>query len=180
MKMSIWRGSVLVVLLALLASVMWLYLQQPKTAYVNTQKLYAGFQLKKELDLKLTQLQQSRMTTLDSLKSSLTLLTNSMKLNGAEENPADPNWATYTALRDNYLNQEAFFESDTEQKKEQYLNQIWTQLNQYVSEYGKEQKLDYVLGGDGSGSVMYARDAQDITDDVLAYVNSKYQGIQKK
>jgi outer membrane protein len=180
MKFSIWRISVTLVLLLLSVSVIWLFLQKPKTAYVNTQKLYSGFQLKKELDQKLTTLQQSRITTLDSLKNSLTLLTNNMKLNGAEENPSDPNWSTYVALRDNYMNQQSFFESDNEQKTQQYMNQIWTQLNQYVSEYGKEHNLEYVFGGDGSGSVMYANDARDITDEVIIYVNAKYQGVQKK
>lgn len=179
MKISVWRSSVIVVLLLLSASVLWLFLQKPRTAYVNTQKLYNGFQLKKELDQKLTSLQQSRINTLDSLKNSLTLLTNSMKLNGAEENPSDPNWSTYTALRDNYIKQQTYFEQDNEQKREQYMNQIWAQLNQFVSEYGKEKNLEYLFGGDGSGAVMYARDAQDVTDEVIIYANSKYQGTVK-
>jgi len=54
--------------------------------------------------------------------------------------------------------------------------QIWDRLNTYIKEYGKAQKHKIILGTQGGGNVMYADDAVDLTDEVLHYANTKYEG----
>ena len=53
-------------------------------------------------------------------------------------------------------------------------------LNDVILDYGKENECDYILGADGSGSLMYAKDSDDITKDVLVYINNKYKGVKWK
>jgi outer membrane protein len=53
---------------------------------------------------------------------------------------------------------------------------IWTQLNQYITEYGKTKDYEYILGANGSGSLMYADSTLNITEEVTAFANKKYSG----
>ena len=62
------------------------------------------------------------------------------------------------------------------QKQQEYTSQIWTQINTYVKEYGQQNDYSYILGANGSGSIMYGLESQNITDVVIEFVNKKYEG----
>lgn len=53
--------------------------------------------------------------------------------------------------------------------------QIWSRINQYVTEYGKLNNYELILGATGNGNIMYAENSIDITDDFIIYANSKYE-----
>jgi len=54
--------------------------------------------------------------------------------------------------------------------------QIATQLNQYLEDFTKEQGYDYIFGATGAGSLMGAKEAYNVTDEVLRYANERYKG----
>jgi len=54
--------------------------------------------------------------------------------------------------------------------------QVWKRLNEYLKTYGEKHEYPMILGTQGNGNVMYAKEGIDITDAVLEYANSKYQG----
>lgn len=49
-------------------------------------------------------------------------------------------------------------------------------INDFVKEYGKNKGYYLVLGASGSGNIMYASDAADLTEEVLEGLNKEYQG----
>ncbi len=53
---------------------------------------------------------------------------------------------------------------------------VWARLNTYVSEYGGQHDFQLVLGTQGSGNVMYAREGVDVTQAVIDFANAKYEG----
>jgi len=53
--------------------------------------------------------------------------------------------------------------------------QVWTRLNGYLKSYGEDHSHQIILGTQGNGSIMYAHPDKDITEDVLIYVNQKYE-----
>lgn len=61
---------------------------------------------------------------------------------------------------------------------EDYNAQIWTQLNQYIKEFGKSKDLDLMLGANGNGSILYANEAYDLTEECILYVNNKFSGVE--
>ncbi len=63
-----------------------------------------------------------------------------------------------------------------QQLSEQYTADIWRQINQWVNEFGEQEGYDFVLGAAGNGSLMYANEANDITNKTILFVNKKYQG----
>jgi outer membrane protein len=53
------------------------------------------------------------------------------------------------------------------------LEPVLAALDNIVKEYSKSNKFDIVLGVSANGSMLYAEDAYNITDDLIKYANSK-------
>lgn len=62
----------------------------------------------------------------------------------------------------------------TEQKNKEIESMIWKRLNPYLEDFGKEKGYQYIYGANGTGNVLYADKEQDITDEVIKYVNNRY------
>lgn len=142
--------------------------QGPKLAYVNNFKLFEEFQGTLELDAKHRAESSHRQQALDSIKAEISAM-------AASDLDEDAVVRMKTLeKRYNLLLQQ--FNQETTNSQQRYQEQLWTQINQYVFEYGKEQQYDYVFGSAANGSLMYADEAEDITADVIAYINKKYAG----
>lgn len=53
-------------------------------------------------------------------------------------------------------------------------------INDYVKEYGKNNGYRIIFGASGSGNIMYADDATDLTEDVLEGLNKEFSGDKEK
>jgi len=49
-------------------------------------------------------------------------------------------------------------------------------INDYVKEYGKKHSYDIIFGASGSGNIMYAKEAADLTEEVLEGLNKEFEG----
>jgi outer membrane protein len=139
--------------------------------YVNISEIYNDFEMKKELEKQLENVQQKRSFFLDSLAVQIKAMIPSVE---SGNNPG-LRLKLEQSQREYMLHQKQF-EEDNAGAAQKYQEQIWKQLNQYVTDYGDDRGFDYILGADGTGSVMYARKANNITDDVKQYINSRYKG----
>lgn len=48
------------------------------------------------------------------------------------------------------------------------------EVNHYLQEYGKRQQYDFILGANESGNIVYAAATKDVTKEVLAGLNQRY------
>jgi outer membrane protein len=149
-------------------------ISKTRTAFVNTEMVYNNFDLKKKLELQLKTTETSRQAILDSLRFQLEFL--SVEVQKPEKKSDSALVHRFNALRDYYFQQQQAFTEANQNQATQYTDQIWTQLNQYIKEFGDEHDYEYIFGANGDGALMYADDAVNITDDVNQYVNNKYQG----
>jgi outer membrane protein len=147
-----------------------------KIGYIELGKIYTEFSLKKNLDKQLENIVNARRLSMDSLEIELKLL--SSKLNTINEKSSEFS----TLARDfEYKKQQFFLRREALEKENQALTarfeeQILTQLNQYVSEFGNLHGYKYILGADGSGSLMYADKASNITEEVSSFIELKIAG----
>lgn len=169
---SIAAGSVIV--LGFIVITGYVNMDKKKIVYVKTGELYSGFEMKKELENTYVTVQKGRKHQLDSLELELKILNKRFDVEGEKKELVN----IFEAKRENYLLKKQQFEQDDALMQEQFTAKIQKQLNQYVMDYGKENECDYILGADGSGSLMYAKDSDDITKDVLVYINNKYKGVK--
>lgn len=141
--------------------------REKKVAYVTTMKVFDGFTMKKEVEIKYQKIQIAKQTFLDSLR---------LEIQSLEAVKKDFNEEKWNNLKKLYLLKDDQFTQENELLYKDFTEQIWKQLNQYIEDYGKEKKYDFLFGASGQGNLMYANDKEDKTNEVIEYVNDKYSG----
>jgi outer membrane protein len=163
----------LILILAIAFCIFWTLRSSKKIAYVNTTQLHESFKLKKELEEKFSKVQLARQNLLDSIKFRIQY----MSIKGA--NLSEQEKMQVNDLQRSYLYKEKEFSDENAATMQQYSDQIWKQINQYVNDYGKKHGYDLILGATGDGNIMFAKPEDDITKDVSEYINRRYAGAQE-
>ena len=146
-----------------------LYQQQPKTAFVDNQRLFDAFEGKQELEVRLEQGAQAQQAVLDSLRLQLTQLERLAQTDEAARQ-------RFLPLQQRYQQQQQIAAQDYQTQSRDYTDAIWKQLSRYTLEYGAEHDYDYIFGTAAQGSLMYGAAKRDITDAVILYINQRYAG----
>ncbi len=151
---------------------------EKKVAMVNLGEVYKKFEYTSVMEKKAELTMNARNNILDSMK--LDLETDYRRIKSMANSSDEIKKAEveqFTIKRQEFLDRKGSFEKSNTEMMEQYEKQIWTQINKYIEDYGKEKGVGIIVGGNGSGNVMYSDDSFDLTEDVVAYINSKYKGI---
>lgn len=154
------------------------YLTYPKEkiGYVELNKLFNDFELKKELENKLTSVKQTRQNLLDSMEFGLRVL---LKQIESEEKKDKEKIASFEIKREEYLQRKRETEEDNSAMLREYDKQIVAQLTQYVKDFGEKNGYTFIYGAEGSGTIMYADTTKDVTEQVKKYINTRYKGSVK-
>lgn len=144
-----------------------------KTAYVDINKIFSEFTLKKELEVQLIKVKESRKMIIDSLEFDLKLLSKQIQ---SENQVNKDRVALFEVKREEYIQKKEQFEEDTDAVAKQYDKQIISQMNQYVKDYGNKNGFTYIFGADGSGFLMFSAEQKNITEEVKKYINDRYKG----
>jgi outer membrane protein len=160
-----------IIVLCLVGKEIWDAKKSYKIGYVEVNTLYDGFTFKKELESKLLNVKEMRKHLLDSLELRLRVMAG--QLNEGRVKDA----TEFEASRQDFLTKKKSFEEDNDQMTSSYSSQVMKQLNQYVQQYGKEHGYTYILGADGAGSLMFADEAENVTKEVMDFLNKKYSGV---
>jgi outer membrane protein len=174
---NLFLAGIAVVALATLGVTLMIWMNKPKTAYVDLGKVYSEFTLKKELEGKLQQVQLTRKSQLDSLELDLNVLVKNIQSN---EEKAALLQGDFQVKRQQYALKSQSIDEEASRLTQTYDDQIWKQLNQYIREFGKSNSYQYIFGAEGSGALMYADDSDNITEQMVAYVNNRYKGLDAK
>lgn len=142
-----------------------------KDGFVQESKLYTGFEMTRELNKKLEATILAKNQILDSLKFSIKQL--ELQLNA---NKTDELFKQYELKKQEFLYKNQQFNEENQQLQQTYTEQSLIQINEYINKYGEMNDYDYIYGANGNGSLMYAKDKNDITEEVLVFINKKYQG----
>lgn len=137
----------------------------PKTAYVQGQLVFDGFAGKKEMQNKLTQEMNQQKAVLDSIK------VQAMRLGNSKENETK-----IAQLQEQYQILYEEHQVVGQQKMAEFSQEIWKQINEYSREFAEKNGYDYLFGAMGNGSLMYASPQYDVTEQLIQYINAKYEG----
>jgi outer membrane protein len=138
---------------------------------VDLARVFAEFDMAKEKQQEFENLNMGYKNTLDSLALELDYLeSQEAKAPSAElENRIAQKKAVYYQLDEKMQQKLGEFKAEAD-------GQVWAQINSLTSEYGKSKGYEFIYGGNGTGSLMYAKETKDITQEVLNYINKKYAG----
>lgn len=146
-----------------------------KIAWIDLPAVYKDFDYKKEMEARLIKTQEVRKGILDSMELELRLLSEEINAEGQKDKGKI---RLYQFKGEQYINKKKIFEEDDYSNKARYEEQILNQLNQYVKDYGAQKGYAFIYGADGTGTIMHADKALDITDQIKVFVNEKYKGIK--
>jgi outer membrane protein len=146
-----------------------------KVGYVQIKELYNGFELKKQMEQKYIQAKQKGDKTLDAMKFELNKL---LKQIDAEKEKNPKTIEEFKKKKEEFYQTKSTVEEENTKLSKQYDEQILTQLNQYVKDYGIAQHYDLLFGADESGTLMFATEEMNRTKEVLEYINAKYNGAK--
>lgn len=138
--------------------------QDSQVAHIQTARVFAEFQMTLELEGKLDNTRQARQTIIENLNFR-------MQAMQSRRAPLD----SLDAIRRELTVKREQFGDDNSVQSEQYTEQIWTQLNQYLQDYCETEGVTYLFGANGTGNLMGADEKHDLTEDVIAFINQKYQ-----
>ncbi|SFH37125.1 OmpH family outer membrane protein [Pedobacter insulae] len=158
-----------VILLSLFA---YLLIKSDGYAYIETNKVYEGFRMKKGLQQQLESGVQKESERLDSLRMEL-----KMAMLRYENGKDDQLKKAIELKQQELVLREREAKMQYEELADKYDSQIWAQINQYVQEYGKTHGIKIILGANGNGAVMYGTDDKNITEEIITYINKKHEGL---
>lgn len=167
MMKHVWVLILAIGISSLIAAVV--YNAIPKTAFVDNQELFNAFQGRKELENKLEQASNAQKATLDSLGLQIQALQQQSSIDDLGKQRLSQMMQRYQQMNQEY---QGYYQY----KSQEYTEAIWKQISQYAIEYGQAHGYDYIFGIAGSGSLMYGKPHYDITEEVLNYINQKYEG----
>jgi outer membrane protein len=146
---------------------------QEKTAYVELNKLFDEFKLKKELQGELEKIKTARKNITDSLEFELKVMVKEIQAEGQKDKARI---AQFELKREQYVEKKKQFEADNSAVGKQFDEQIIGQLNQYVKDYGEKNGYTYIFGADGSGFLMFSAAKKNLTEEMKIYINERYKG----
>jgi len=74
-----------------------------------------------------------------------------------------------------YANQ---MEDSLQMRELEILEGVFNQVNAFSADFAIENELDLLVTTGNSGNVLYGSDQLDYTDELLAYINAKYEGTE--
>lgn len=147
-----------------------MYFNQSKIGYVNLEKVFEEFEMKKELQKEFDNTVKDQQALIDSANIRLANLQAAWDQNRGNTQLSGSIAATYQ-MNERIVNaaqdkiEKLTFEFDTK---------IQTQLKQYLSDFGKSEGHSLLLGVMNDGTVLHGSEQADLTSKAIEYVNNRY------
>lgn len=136
----------------------------PKIVYVDNIKLFDNFNMTKELKKSGEKEFNLKKATVDSLYATL----QSPEISSSEKK----------LVMQQFVRQKEELEQFNQYFAAEQSSKIWTRIKSYSSEFSKENKYKLIIGSENKSTVLFADENIDVTNDLLTYINKKYEGLK--
>jgi Skp family chaperone for outer membrane proteins len=131
---------------------------ETKSGYIIIDKVINECHLKKKLEASLKDAGEKRIHYLDSLEQIY-------QMRKAQGSLKDNEVAEYI------LKQRELLAQQQDQLAGEYNKQVFDFMNTQVKNYAKEKGFRTIIGATANGNMMYGADKDDMTDEILTYMN---------
>lgn len=152
--------SFLTLFLLLAALLFFFIFRSSEIVYVDNAKLFEGFNMTKEMKREGEIHFAKRKNKLDSLYNVIN------NMSGSNQG----------ILSKQFVLERNAYEEESQAYAMQESEKIWKRLNDYVKEYSTNKGFKIVLGQTNPQQVLYVDSKVDITQDMITFINSKYEG----
>ncbi|WP_317047379.1 OmpH family outer membrane protein [Flavobacterium hydrophilum] len=148
----------------LLFFILFNYNNSPKIVYVDNIKLFDNFNMTKELKNSGEKEFNLKKMAVDSLYT---------KLQSPEISPSQKK-----LVMQQFVQQKEELEQFNQYFAAEQSSKIWARIKSYASEFSKENKYQLIIGSENKINVLFADEKIDVTNDLLTYINKKYEGLK--
>ena len=148
--------------------------EQTKIGFVDNGKLINEYQKKKDIEAKF-------QVEIDAFNKRVDSIGQSFQSQAAQLQEKDPQMTQktsqdqYQALAQQYqrFQQQSQMEEQQIQKRGQtQIDTLIKTVKAFVKDYGQKNNYTFILGSNEAGSVMYGKESQDVTKDILEALNA--------
>lgn len=157
---------VVIVLLMSVLSVFFLFYfckSGKEIVYVDSAKLFDGFSMTKEMKRVGEKEFNSRKSILDNLYSNL----QSPAISASQKKE----------LMQQFIKGKEELEQFNQTFASEQTTKIWSRIKSYTSEFSQDKNYQLVVASDNKQTVLFADEKIDVTDELLTYLNKKYEGL---
>ena len=160
-------------IMLLAAAILLSSCQQNKVAYVDYATLLDGYSKKKDLEARYQSRAEAFAQRRDSISQAFQIEAQSLQ-NKTKSMSQQQAQEEFGALQQRgqaigaQLQQE---EQRMQQQGQQKMDSLLMEVKERIGEFGRNNGYTYILAGGEGGTVLYGSDNQDITDEVLEYLN---------
>jgi len=167
----------IIALLVSLASFFYLK-SNSELVYVDVNKLMDGYKRtaieKKQFEAKATTLKANVDSLLTDWQKELKTYEKERALMTKKE--LDLKQQLLSNKQQQLNNYQQAIQKQIQQEDQKVTQTVINDINDYVKTYGKENGYSIIFGASGSGNIMYASDASDLTPVILEGLNAEFEG----
>jgi outer membrane protein len=157
-----------------IASILYAFsVERHKQIYVDLEKAYDEFTMKKEYDNKYKVIFENRQHILDSLKHNLVLLGKQLD---ASKNVSEIQKQEFQLKQEEYYNRSSFFEEDMQKLQVKFNDEIIVRIKEYIEQYAQANNIDLIVSGKHNNNVLFCSNELNKTQEIVQYINKKYNG----
>lgn len=141
-----------------------LFATNNRIVYVDNNKLFDGFTMTKEMKRVGEKEFNARKKGLDLLYSKLqsqTILDEDKK-----------------AIMQQFIHGKEELEQFNQSFATEESSKIWSRIHGYTADFSQENKYQLIIGSQNKQAVLFADENVDITNELITYINKKYEGIK--
>ncbi|HEX9981247.1 MAG TPA: OmpH family outer membrane protein [Flavobacterium sp.] len=133
----------------------------PEVVYVNKMKLFENFAMTKEVKQRGENEFNRRKLEIENLYTKLNITTDEKSRRQIFEKIVKAK-NDLDAFNQAFINEES--------------NKIWVRINNYTQLFSNTQKYKLIVGSEGKETVLFGDPALDVTNQLVAFMNKKYEG----
>lgn len=151
--------------------------EQTKIGFVDNSKLINEYQKKKDLEGRF-------QIEIDAFNKRVDSLGQSFQSRAAQLQEKDPKMAQkssqdqYQSLAQQYQQfqqQSQMEEQQIQRRGQSQIDSLIKDVRAFVKSYGEKHGYSFILGSNEAGSVMYGKESQDLTKEILEALNAEKQ-----
>ena len=151
----------------------------PRIAYVNTDTLLVRYQLSRDLNEELLKKQEDARTSLNSqarvFESEMAEFQRKVENNGfLSRERAENEQRRLITKQDQLKEMNARLSNELMVRQQEISSQLLDTISSYLKVLGQDMEYDMILSTTVGGTVLYARDGMDITNEVVTELNRRY------
>lgn len=149
--------------------------EQTKIGFVDNSKLINDYQKKKDIEAQF-------QVEIDAFTKRVDSIGQAIQQQAAQLQQQDPQLAKqssqeqYQVLAQQYQmfqQQSQMEEQQLQQKGQAQIDTLIKTVKAFINDYGKKNGYDFILGSNDAGSVIYGKESQDLTKEILEALNSE-------